>query len=248
VTSVIVITGGSGGIGSASARLAAEQGFAVAVGYAENGAAAHALVDHIRARGGRAVAVQADVQREPDVVALFESVERELGAPNVLVNAAGLALSQARLADMSVERMERVLLTNVLGTLLCSREAVRRMSTARGGRGGAIVNLSSMAARLGSPGEYVDYAASKGAIDTLTVGLAREVAGEGIRVMAVRAGIIETEFHARAGEPGRPQRLAPTIPLGRPGTAEEVARAVLWLASPDSAYATGAVLDLSGGR
>lgn len=245
---VMVITGGSGGIGRATALLAAERGYALVLGYAERAADAEATALEVRRRGGTALVVQGDVRREADVQRLFETTDRELGTLSVLVNSAGLAAGQSPLAEMSAERIERVLATNVLGTLLCSREAVRRMSTRRGGKGGAIVNLSSAAARLGSPNEYVDYAASKGAIDTFTVGLAREVGPEGIRVAAVRPGIIATEFHARAGEPGRAARLASTIPLRRSGTAEEVAAAILWLASPDAAYSTGALLDVSGGR
>ena len=248
MSKVLVLTGGSGGIGQATALLAAEQGYAVALGYAERRAAAETTADAIRARGGRALAVNVDVRLEGDVLRLFETVDRELGRLDVLVNSAGLAVAQSAFADMTAERMERVLATNVLGTLLCSREAVRRMSTRRGGHGGAIVNVSSAASRLGSPHEYVDYAASKGAVDTFTIGLAREVGPEGIRVAAVRPGIIATEFHARAGEPGRAERLASSIPLKRSGTAEETARAILWLAAPESAYSTGALLDVSGGR
>ena len=244
----MLITGGSGGIGRATAVLAAKRGYAVAIGYAEQRERAEATAAEIRADGGEAVVARADVMREDEVVRLFQDVERDLGIPSVLVNSAGVAIRQAPLAEMDATRMQRVLLTNVLGTLLCSREAVRRMSTKRGGTGGAIVNLSSAASRIGSPGEYVDYAASKGAIDTFTVGLAREVAAEGIRVAAVRPGVIETEFHARAGEPGRPARLATSIPMGRAGTAQEIAAAILWLASPEAAYATGALLDVSGGR
>jgi NAD(P)-dependent dehydrogenase (short-subunit alcohol dehydrogenase family) len=194
------------------------------------------------------MALQADVRRERDVIALFETTARELGTVTALVNAAGLAHGQARLVDMDAARIERVFATNVTGTLLCSREAVRVMSTQRGGGGGVIVNVSSAAARLGSPGEYVDYAASKGAIDTFTLGLAREVAAEGIRVNAVRPGIIDTEFHARGGDPGRVERLARAQPLGRAGTAREVALAILWLASADASFCTGTVLDVAGGR
>ncbi len=245
---VMLITGGSGGIGRATAVLAAKRGYAVAIGYAEQRERAEATAAEIRADGGEAVVARADVMREDEVVRLFQDVERDLGIPSVLVNSAGVAVRQAPLAEMDATRMQRVLLTNVLGTLLCSREAVRRMSTKRGGNGGAIVNLSSAASRIGSPGEYVDYAASKGAIDTFTVGLAREVAPEGIRVAAVRPGVIDTEFHARAGDPGRPARLAASIPMGRAGTAQEIAAAILWLASPEAAYATGALLDVSGGR
>lgn len=248
MSSVFIITGGSSGIGAETARIAAERGHAVAVGYHEQRALAGAVVASIREGGGRAVAVQVDVRVEADVVRLFETVDRELGRVGVLVNSAGLSHGQARLMDMTAARIERVLATNVTGTMLCAREAVRRMSTARGGAGGVIVNLSSAAARLGSAGEYVDYAASKGAVDTFTLGLAREVAGEGIRVNAVRPGIIDTAFHARGGDADRAQRLASTIPMNRPGTAREVALAVLWLASEESAFSTGALLDVSGGR
>jgi len=248
MSKVLVITGGSGGVGQATALLAAEQGYAVALGFVEQRAAAETTADAIRARGGRALAVHADVRLERDVLRLFETVDGELGRLDVLVNSAGLAVSQSPFAEMTAERLERVLATNVLGTLLCSREAVRRLSTRRGGSGGAIVNVSSAAARLGSPNEYVDYAASKGAVDTFTIGLAREVGPEGIRVAAVRPGIIDTEFHARAGEPRRAERLASSVPLRRAGTAAETARAILWLAAPESAYSTGALLDVSGGR
>ena len=244
----MVITGGSGGIGAETARLAAERGYSVALGYVEQRARAEAVAEQVRARGARAVVVQADVRLEADVVRLFETVDRELGNVAVLVNSAGLSHGQKRLVDMDAARIERVLSTNVTGTLLCAREAVRRMSTRRGGAGGSIVNVSSAAARLGSAGEYVDYAASKGAVDTFTLGLAREVADEGIRVNAVRPGIIATEFHARGGDPGRSERLAPGLPMGRSGTAREVALAILWLASTDAGYSTGALLDVSGGR
>jgi NAD(P)-dependent dehydrogenase (short-subunit alcohol dehydrogenase family) len=248
MSNVIVITGGSSGIGAATALLAAERGYAVAVGYRANAARAGAVVASIRERGGRAGAVQVDVRLEASVLRCFETLERELGTPSVLVNSAGLAHAQARLEDMSAARMEEVLAVNVLGTLLCSREAVRRMSLRHGGRGGVIVNLSSAASRLGSPGEYVDYAASKGAVDAFTLGLAREVAAEGVRVNAVRPGIIDTEFHARAGDPERATRLAGTIPVQRAGTAEEIAFAILWLASAEATFTTGAILDVSGGR
>jgi len=245
---VMIVTGGSGGIGAETARLAAERGYAVALVYLDNAERAESLARTLRASGARALALQADVRRELDVSALFETAARELGPVTALVNAAGLAHSQARLVDMDAARIERVFATNVTGTLLCSREAVRAMSTQRGGAGGVIVNVSSAASRLGSPGEYVDYAASKGAIDTFTLGLAREVATEGIRVNAVRPGIIDTEFHARGGDPGRAERLAPSLPLGRAGTAREVALAILWLASAEASFCTGTLLDVAGGR
>jgi NAD(P)-dependent dehydrogenase (short-subunit alcohol dehydrogenase family) len=248
MSNVMLITGGSGGIGAETALLAAERGYSLALAYFERREQADAVAEGVRLRGARSVVIQADVRLEADVVRLFATVDRELGSVSVLVNSAGLAHGQQRLMDMDAARMERVLSTNVTGTMLASREAVRRMSTQRGGSGGAIVNLSSAAARLGSPGEYVDYAASKAAVDTFTVGLAREVAAEGIRVNAVRPGIIDTEFHAHAGDPGRAERLAETIPMRRPGTAREVALAILWLASPESGFTTGALLDVSGGR
>ena len=244
----MLIAGGSGGIGAETAKIAAERGYAVVVAYLENAERAETLVSSLRARGARALAVRADVRREASVVELFETATRELGPVTALVNAAGLAHGQARLVDMDAARIERVFATNVMGTLLCSREAVRAMSTRRGGAGGVIVNVSSAAARLGSPGEYVDYAASKGAIDTFTLGLAREVAAEGIRVNAVRPGIIDTEFHARSGDPGRAERLGAGVPLGRAGTAREVALAILWLASAEASFCTGTVLDVAGGR
>ena len=248
MSDIMLITGGSSGIGAETALIAAERGYTIALGYHEQRAQAEAIAARIAEMGGRALVVQADVRIEADVERMFATVDHKLGRLNVLVNSAGLSHGQQRLVDMSAARIERVLATNVLGTLLCAREAVRRMSTAHGGAGGVIVNLSSAAARLGSPGEYIDYAASKGAVDTLTIGLAREVGAEGIRVSAVRPGIIDTDFHARGGDPERCARLAPTLPVRRFGTAREVALAVLWLASSESTYSTGALLDVSGGR
>jgi NAD(P)-dependent dehydrogenase (short-subunit alcohol dehydrogenase family) len=245
---VAVITGASRGIGAATARLAATRGYAVCVNYRADRAAAEHVVSDIGAQGGRAIAVAADVANEIDVVRLFETVDRELGTITALVNNAGILERQMRVDEMDAARIARVLATNVTGTLLCAREAIRRMSTARGGRGGAIVNVSSMASRVGSPGEYVDYAASKGAVDTLTVGLAQEVAQEGIRVNAVRPGIIYTDIHASGGEPGRVDRVKAFVPLRRGGQPEEVARAILWLLSDESSYSTGAFIDVSGGR
>jgi NAD(P)-dependent dehydrogenase (short-subunit alcohol dehydrogenase family) len=245
---VVVITGGGRGIGAATARLAAERGYAVCVNYLKNRGAADALVAEIRGSGGRAIAVAGDVAKEADVVALFDAAARELGPVSALVNNAGILERQTRLEDMDAERFERVFATNITGSFLCAREAVRRMSTRHGGRGGAIVNVSSMAARLGSPGEYVDYAASKGAIDTLTVGLAREVAEDGIRVNAVRPGVINTEIHATGGEPGRVDRVKLAVPMKRGGEPEEVARAILWLLSDEASYSTGTFIDVSGGR
>lgn len=245
---VALVTGASRGIGAAAARLLGRAGYAVVVNYAERAEAAEAVVAEIEAAGGRAVAVRGDVGREVDVLQLFKAAEAAFGPVTALVNNAGVLARQSRLQDMSADRMERILAVNVLGTLLCAREAVLRMSTARGGSGGAIVNVSSVAARLGAPGEYVDYAASKGAIDSFTVGLAREVAAEGIRVNAIRPGIILTDIHESGGDPGRPERLRTAIPMQRPGTAEEVAETVLWLLSDSASYVTGAILDVTGGR
>ncbi len=245
---LLLVTGGSRGIGAATARLAAARGYAVGVAYASNRGAADGVVAQIEAAGGRACALQADVSSEVQVVRLFEQAEDALGPLRALVNNAGIVATLARLEAISAARIERMLAVNVTGSLLCAREAVRRMSTRSGGAGGAIVNVSSAAARLGSPGEWVDYAASKGAIDSFTIGLAREVAGEGIRVNAVRPGLIDTEIHARAGEPGRVERMQHAVPMQRAGSAEEVAAAILWLCSDEATYVTGAILDVSGGR
>ncbi|WP_437962558.1 SDR family oxidoreductase (plasmid) [Sorangium sp. So ce119] len=245
---IMIITGGGRGIGAATALLAARRGYAVAVSYLHDEGAAARVVDAIRGRGGVALAVAADVSAEEDVVRLFQTVDGALGPVTALVNNAGVLERQARLEDMTAERVQRILATNVLGSFLCAREAVRRMSTLRGGRGGVIVNVSSRASQLGSPGEYIDYAASKAAIDTLTIGLAKEVAAEGIRVNAVRPGIIDTDIHASGGDPGRAERLGATLPLGRAGSPEEVAHAILWLASSESSYCTGSLLDVAGSR
>lgn len=245
---VVLVTGSSRGIGAATARAAARAGHAVCIHYVADREAAESVASELRGAGSATHVVQGDVTRESDVARFFEECIRELGAPTGLVNNAGTLAPQSALADMSAERIEQVLRVNVLGSLLCAREAVRRMSTLRDGAGGSIVNVSSAASRLGSPHEYVDYAASKGAIDTLTLGLAREVASEGIRVNAVRPGLIETGIHARGGEPERVARLAPTIPLGRGGAPEEVAAAIVWLLSDDASYTTGAIVDVSGGR
>src|SRR5688572_6474531 len=244
---VVLITGASRGIGAATARLAAQRGYAVCVNYLQNRAAAEAVVADLQGSGARAVAVGADVSVEDDVVRLFETCDRTLGPAAAVVNNAGILETQKRVEAMDAARLHRILATNVIGPFLCAREAVRRMSTSHGGRGGAIVNVSSGAARLGSPGEYVDYAASKGALDTLTIGLAREVAREGIRVNAVRAGFIYTEIHASGGEPGRVDRVKALAPMQRGGTPEEVAHAILWLLSDEASFTTGAFLDVTGG-
>jgi NAD(P)-dependent dehydrogenase (short-subunit alcohol dehydrogenase family) len=245
---VLLVTGGSRGIGAATARLAGEHGYAVCVNYRRNRAAADAVVAAIRAGGGTAMAVQADVALEADIMRLYATVDRELGRLTALANNAGILEQQTRVEHIEAARIDRVFATNVRGAFLCAREAVRRMSTSHGGAGGAIVNVSSRAAQLGAPGEYVDYAASKAALDALTIGLAREVAGEGIRVNAVRAGIIYTDIHADGGEPARVDRLGPTLPMRRGGEAIEVARAILWLLSDAASYSTGTFIDVAGGR
>jgi NAD(P)-dependent dehydrogenase (short-subunit alcohol dehydrogenase family) len=245
---IILITGASRGIGAATARLAAAQGYAVCVNYRDRRDDADAVVADIAREGGRAVAVKADVAIEAEVVRLFETVDRELGTLQALVNNAGILERQSRVEAMDATRLARVFATNVTGAFICAREAIRRMSTAHGGAGGAIVNLSSRAAGLGAPNEYVDYAASKAAVEAMTIGLAREVAAEGIRVNAVRPGIIYSDIHASGGDPGRVDRLAPTVPMKRGGDVVEVARAILWLLSSDASYSTGTFIDVSGGR
>ncbi|MBB4863663.1 NAD(P)-dependent dehydrogenase (short-subunit alcohol dehydrogenase family) [Pseudomonas nitritireducens] len=245
---VMLITGASRGIGAATALLAAQRGYRVALNYRREREAAQALVEQITAAGGTAQAFAADVSVEEDVLRLFREVDQAFGRLDVLVNNAGILERQMRLEDMDVARLQRVFAVNVTGTFLCCREAVKRMARQHGGHGGSIVNVSSMASRLGSPNEYIDYAAAKGAVDSLTIGLAKEVAGEGIRVNAVRPGLIRTEIHASGGEPGRVERLQAAIPLGRGGEAEEVARAILFLASEESSYSTGGFIDVSGGR
>jgi NAD(P)-dependent dehydrogenase (short-subunit alcohol dehydrogenase family) len=245
---IILITGGSRGIGAATALLAAQQGYAVAVNYTTHSLAADEVVRQIRASGGNAITVQADVGIEAQVMAMFEKIDAKLGRLTALVNNAGVVDVTARVDEMSVERLKRMFDINVLGSFVCAREAVKRMSTRHGGTGGVIVNVSSVAARLGGAGQYVDYAASKGAIDALTVGLAKEVATEGIRVNAVRPGIIETEIHASGGQPDRVRQMAPLVPMQRAGSALEVAQAILWLLSDESSYTTGTLLDVTGGR
>lgn len=244
----VVITGASRGIGAATARRAAERGYSVAVNYASGEAEAAEVVRAICERGGKAVAIRGDLGRESDIVQLFREAERELGPLHGLVNNAGVTGGFARVEMVSAEALERVLAVNVAGAILCAREAVKRMSTRHGGRGGSIVNISSLAARTGSAGEWVHYAASKGAIDTFTIGLAREVATEGIRVNAVAPGLVETGLHAANGEPERLEHLKPTIPMRRPGRPEEIAEAVMWLLSESASYVTGSILEVGGGR
>ncbi len=245
---VLLVTGGSRGIGAAAALLAARDGWDVAVNYTRDEAAAQSVAQRVRSLGRRALVLRGDVSREADVLAMYGAIDAELGTLRGLVNNAGVVDVAARVDAMSEARLLRMFGVNVIGSMLCAREAVRRMSTARGGAGGAIVNLSSAAARLGSPGQYVDYAAAKGAIDTFTLGLAREVAAEGIRVNAVRPGIIETDIHASGGIPDRAAQLAPSVPMRRAGSADEVAQAIVWLLSEAASYTTGAVVDVTGGR
>ena len=245
---VLLITGASRGIGAATARLAAERGYAVCVNYRENREAAESVVQGITAAGGTAIAVSANVGVESDVNRLFETCDRELGTLSGLVNNAGILEKQMRLEAMDAARLQRVFTINIVGAFLCAREAVKRMSRQHGGAGGAIVNVSSAAARIGAAGEYIDYAASKGALDTMTIGLAREVADEGIRVNGVRPGLIHTDIHASGGDPGRVDRLEASVPVKRGGRADEVARAILWLLSDEASYTTGAFIEVSGGR
>jgi NAD(P)-dependent dehydrogenase (short-subunit alcohol dehydrogenase family) len=248
MSQVVLITGGSRGIGAATALLAAQQGYAVAVNYASQQDAADAVVQQIRAQGGTAIAVQADVGVEAQVMAMFAAVDAQLGHLTALVNNAGVVDVACRLDAMDAARLKRMFDINLIGSMLCAREAVKRMSSLYGGAGGSIVNVSSVASRLGGAGQYVDYAASKGAIDTLTIGLAKEVATEGIRVNAVRPGIIDTDIHASGGQPDRASLLAPSVPMQRSGSALEVAQTIVWLMSSQASYVTGALLDVAGGR
>lgn len=248
MTGVVLITGASRGIGAATARLAGERGYAVCVNYHRHPGEAERVVDSIRQGGVRAIAVAADVSVESDVVRLFETCDRELGPLTALVNNAGILDKQARVESFTAARVQRILATNVVGAFICAREAVRRMSTKHGGQGGVIVNVSSGAARWGSAGEYVDYAASKGAIDTMTLGLSREVAEEGIRVNAVRPGFVYTDIHALGGEPNRVDRVKTLVPMQRGGQPEEIARAILWLLSEEASFTTGAIVDVTGGK
>ncbi len=245
---IMLITGGSRGIGAATALGAAARGYRVAITYLGNVAAANEIVQKIQQGGGEAIAIQADVGVEADVLRLFKTVDEKMGVLHVLVNNAGMLEKQMRLDQMDLGRWQRVLNANVIGSFLCAREAVLRMSTKHGGIGGVIVNLSSAASRLGSPNEFIDYAAAKGAVDSMTIGLAKEVATEGIRVNAVRPGLIYTDIHISAGEPGRVDRAKVGVPMQRGGSAKEVAETVLWLASDESSYVTGTLLDVTGGR
>jgi NAD(P)-dependent dehydrogenase (short-subunit alcohol dehydrogenase family) len=244
----LIVTGGSRGIGAAISRLAAAQGYSVAINYFFDANSANQLVQEISGAGGRAAAIQADVGSEPDILRLFRTAEEKLGPLSALVNNAGITGGFARVDSVEASVLARVMAVNVTGAFLCAREAVRRLSTKHGGRGGAIVNISSRAAQLGSSGEWVHYAASKGAIDTLTIGLAREVATEGIRVNAVSPGLVDTDIHAASGDPSRLARLVSTIPLGRPGLPQEIAEGVLWLLSPAASFVTGSILHITGGR
>jgi NAD(P)-dependent dehydrogenase (short-subunit alcohol dehydrogenase family) len=244
---VVIITGGSRGIGRATALAAATRGFRVCISYASNEAAAKQVVGAIEAKNGKAIAVKCDVAEESDILAMFAAADK-FGTLGALVNNAGIIGPSMRVEEMSVERIQRMMAVNVTGSILCAREAVKRMSTRNGSKGGVIVNLSSVAAKLGSPNTYVDYAASKGAIDSFTVGLGHEVADEGIRVAAIRPGLIDTDIHASGGEPDRAHRLAGNVPMKRVGTAEEIANAIVWLMSDDASYVTSAILDVSGGR
>ncbi|NYE23886.1 SDR family oxidoreductase [Pigmentiphaga litoralis] len=245
---LILITGGSRGVGAATARIAAQRGYDVAISYVSNDDAARAVVADVEEAGQRGLAIRADSASPDDVVQMFETIDRTFGRIDVLVNNAGIIAKQSRLEDLGFERMQRIFAVNTIGPILCSQQAVKRMSHRHGGRGGVVINISSASARLGSPNEYVDYAASKGALETFTIGFAKEVAGEGIRVNCVRPGHIYTEMHASGGEPGRVDRVKATIPMGRGGQPEEVAHAILWLASSEASFVTGTFLDATGGK
>jgi NAD(P)-dependent dehydrogenase (short-subunit alcohol dehydrogenase family) len=248
IDKVVIITGGSRGIGRATAIAAAARGYRICIGYASNEGAANSVVSAIEAKNGKAIAVKCDVGEERDILKLFEAADK-LGPLGALVNNAGIVgKSGVRVDEMSAERIQQMMAINVTGSILCAREAVKRMSTKHGGKGGVIVNLSSVAAKLGAPNTYVDYAASKGAIDSFTIGLGHEVAGEGIRVAAIRPGLIDTDIHASGGEPDRAHRLAHMVPMKRVGSAEEIANAIVWLMSDDASYVTSTILDVSGGR
>ncbi|MEO0443000.1 MAG: SDR family oxidoreductase [Pseudomonadota bacterium] len=245
---IILVTGGSRGIGKKTALLAAEQGYAVCINYLKNKTAADQVVEAILKAGGKAIAIAADLSQESEVVRLFNAIDQQLGRLSALVNNAAIVCQQMPLSEIKAERLQKVFATNVSGSFICAREAVKRMSTAQGGQGGSIVNLSSVAAKLGSPNEYVDYAASKAAIDAMTIGLAKEVADQAIRVNAVRPGLIYTDIHASGGDPNRVERLQSSLPMGRGGQPEEVAKAILWLLSDEASYTTGSFIDVSGGR
>ena len=243
-----VVTGAGRGIGAATAKLLAAHGYRVAVNYFKDQASAQSTIAEIKKNGGDALAIQGDVSREEDILRVFAVADRELGSIRVLVNNAGITGGVARVADVTAENLSRLMAVNITGPILCAREAIRRMSTLRGGSGGAIVNLSSLAGRIGGAGEWVPYAASKAAINTFTIGLAREVGNEGIRVNAVAPGLIQTDIHGANGDPDRPRRLSPTVPMQRAGTANEVAEGVVWLVSPAASYVTGTILEIGGGR
>jgi len=245
---IMLVTGGSRGIGAATALIAAARGWRVALTYQSNAAAADEVVNKIRAAGGTAIALQADVGVEADVLRVFKAVDEQLGTLSVLINNAGMLEQQSRLDQMELDRWQRVFSANVFGSFLCAKQAVLRMSTMHGGKGGSIVNVSSAAARLGSPNEFIDYASAKGAVDSMTLGLSKEVAAEGIRVNAIRPGLIYTDIHSLAGEPGRVDRAKAGVPMQRGGTAEEVAEAIVWLASDQASYVTGVLMDVTGGR